>query len=174
MDDTRFDNVAKALGSLATRRLTLAALVGGVFGPYDVVETEAAKSGKCKREPGECEVCQKGKCKKKNGKKKCKAGKIIPKANGTACTDPSGNATCQNGVCTCPSPLTNCSGSCRPTQADPTNCGTCGNVCPATTICVASRCCKLPGTPGCTPGADPTCCSGACVPVGNPPVFRCA
>ena len=44
----------------------------------------AAKSGKCKRTPGECEICRKGKCTKKHGKKQCKAGTIRAKAAGTA------------------------------------------------------------------------------------------
>jgi hypothetical protein len=98
VEDTRFDHLAKVLGAQKTRRLTLGALLGGALsalGLTDPDEAWAAKSGKCRRKPGECETCKKGKCQRKNGEKKCKRGKIKPKANGTACSV----GTCQSGTC---------------------------------------------------------------------------
>ena len=55
MEDTRFHAMTKALGSLTTRRLTFGALLGGALGRLSVAETEAAKTGKCKPQCGECE-----------------------------------------------------------------------------------------------------------------------
>ena len=157
MEQARFDNIAKALGSQATRRLTLSALLGGTLGAFGVADAGAAKSGKSKPACGECEKCKKGKCK--------------PKPNGTACTAPSGNATCQTGVCICPQGSTDCFGTCRSTQTDPANCGTCGKVCAALdSSCAAGRCCK-PGGATCFGLSDPTCC-GHCAPNGGP--FVCS
>ena len=98
MEENRFDDMAKALGPLTTRRLTLGALLGGALSALGLGEADAARSGNCKRNPGECETCQKGKCQNKNGTKKCRAGTIKPKANGTACSV----GTCQDGGCACP------------------------------------------------------------------------
>jgi hypothetical protein len=96
VEDTRFDHLAKALGAPKTRRLTLGALLGGALSVLGLVEAEAARSGKCKPKPNECQTCKKGKCRKTNsGKKKCKKGKLLSKANGTACSV----GSCQSGTC---------------------------------------------------------------------------
>ena len=98
MDADRFDRLSRSLSTAGSRRRALAAALVSVLGllrhaaPDDAA---AAKSGKCKRSPGECEICKKGRCEKKNGKKRCKAGKIQPKPFGTPC--PGG--ACQNGLC---------------------------------------------------------------------------
>jgi hypothetical protein len=163
MEVTQFDDMAKMLGSRKTRRLTLGALLGGALSALGLAEAEAAKSGKCKRQPGECESCKKGRCKKQNGKKKCRAGKILPKANGTSCSV----GTCQSGTCvttgggggdggdgdgggggqgTCP--------VCRVRQG-----GICVNA-PAGTTCNGTGKCNGSGT--CTPAPNCTPKTGAC------------
>jgi hypothetical protein len=107
MEDIRFDTLARAVGSLTTRRLALAALLGGVFGRLGPAETAAKrKSGRCKPKCGDCYKCAKGKCRKNNqGEKVCKKGRCKLKATGTPCTTFRGGH-CQNGTCfptsTCP------------------------------------------------------------------------
>ena len=96
MEDTRFDDMAKMVGSQKTRRLTLGALLGRVLSALGLAEVEAARKRGCKPKPNECQTCKKGKCRKTNsGKKKCKRGKLLAKANGTACSF----GTCQSGTC---------------------------------------------------------------------------
>lgn len=158
LEENRFDDMAKALGPLTTRRLTLGALLGGALSALGLGEADAARSGKCKRNPGECETCQKGKCQNKNGKKTCRAGKIKPKANGTACSV----GTCQDGGCACPSGRALCGGVCQDPcplgqQRDPSSC----------------VCCKPSGTSPCTIGDNPTCCSGFCFFSTTPPFSLC-
>ena len=99
MDATRFDTFVRVLTTRHRRRGTLPLLALLGLGLVDSDAAEAAKSGKCKRQPGPCETCQKGKCERKHGKKTCKAGKLKPKANGTACT----GGSCQSGLCVAPS-----------------------------------------------------------------------
>ena len=148
MDETRFDDIAKALGSLTTRRLTFAALLGGVLGGLGLSDAEAKKSGKCKPACTACTTCKKGKCQKKNGKKRCKKGKCKPKANGTLCSV----GTCQNGTCSCLGLQQTCISAvecCANT--------TCGH--PVGTQ--GDRCCQPGGTP-CPSGSGTTCCTGIC------------
>lgn len=49
-------------------------------------------------------------------------------ACGRACMAPL--SVCVMGVCSCPPPLTNCSGACRNLEVDVRNCGECNYVCP--------------------------------------------
>jgi hypothetical protein len=62
METTRFDAIAKAFGSSATRRRALAALFGGTFGSLGFADAEAAKSGACRPACTVCQMCIKGKC----------------------------------------------------------------------------------------------------------------
>ena len=151
MDESRFDAIVRSLGTLATRRLTLGALVAATLGVRGLDEAEAATSGKCDPKCGPCATCNKGKCKKKNGKKKCKKGKCEPKTDGIACTLSTGNGTCQAGKCclgleqTCTSGDQCCSNT------------LCGHVVSST----ADRCC-LPGLTPCSPATQSQCCTGIC------------
>jgi hypothetical protein len=98
MDADRFDALSRSLAAVGTRRRALVtALVSALsaLGLADPDEVSAAKSPKCKRKPGECERCDRGTCTRKNGEKRCKAGKIKPKAFGTPCSV----GSCQNGAC---------------------------------------------------------------------------
>ncbi|MFO0565612.1 MAG: hypothetical protein U0263_08115 [Polyangiaceae bacterium] len=69
---------------------------------------------------------------------------------------------CQAGKCvdSCPSGQSACNGSCESLGTDPSNCGSCGNVCTAPTggsvSCSAGKC-----TPSCPAGK--THCNGSCV-----------
>ena len=153
MEDTRFDDMAKALGSRTSRRLTLSALLGGAIGRLGLDEAEAAKSGKCKPKCDECEKCDKGKCDKKNGKKKCKKGKCKPKAAGTPCT----LATGSGGAC--------CNGTCVNIKTDKSNCGACGTRCTdvsSNQVCQEGSCFPTSTCPATTIGlcfdAVPTPC----------------
>jgi hypothetical protein len=95
MEDTRFDDMTKALGAPKTRRLTLGVLLGGALHALGLAEAEAAKRRGCKPAPNECQTCKKGKCRKTNNGKKCKKGKLKPKADGTLCSA----GTCLTGTC---------------------------------------------------------------------------
>src|SRR5215211_242706 len=143
MDSLRFDRLVRVLASRHPRRaaLPLLALLG--LGLIDPDEAGAAKSGKCKQKPGVCERCDRGKCERKHGEKTCKAGKIKPKANGTACS----GGTCQSGSCigptglvVGPTGLTGLTGPAGPAGPGaalicPTVCSACEECNPATAQC---------------------------------------
>jgi hypothetical protein len=158
MDADRFDIFTRSLTTFGSRRTLAAALVGslavlGLAGPDDVA---AAKSGTCKRKPGECEPCKKGKCERKNGKKCCKAGKIKAEAVGTPCRV----GSCRDGSCVaaagCPSGTNACAGGCVDTRTDPRNCGACGKRCAINQICSAGICtCPVPDARGICETASP-------------------
>lgn len=162
MEPTRFDSLAKLVGSGTTRRTALTLLAALGLGVVDPAETEAKKSGKCKPKCEECERCKRGRCRKnKHGRKRCKRGKCQPKADGTACQL---NAVCAGGTCTCvngacsitvpgvtccpPSSILPCTFAAAgsPVFLDPTTCTFVG-ACPGgTTVCVGP------------PGTSQACC----------------
>src|SRR5918995_5639983 len=180
MDAKRFDTIAKALISETNRRRTLGGLLGGALaalGLSGADETDAAKSGKCKKECGLCESCKRGKCRKTaRGKKVCKKGKCKPKENGEQCAGAGG--TCQSGTCVCSDGAANCGASCCVNNQVCEN-GTC--VCPAglelcngecVEPCLAGISVRNPETCGCCRinGLQPfvctaqfPCCSGQCI-----------
>ncbi len=164
MDANQFDAMVMRLGSEASRRRMLAALLGGALGVVGWAGGEAGTSRKCKPKCNECQFCRKGTCKKKNGKKTCKAGKCKKLTNGTAC---SGGGTCQSGICTAPTCTDgikngsesdiDCGGTC-PRCADSRTCIT-RNDC-AGALCVGVTCtaCTNPGTrTGCGSDANGDC-----------------
>ena len=142
MDGFRFDQLTRHMAG--SRRQVLTAALGGALGVLGLTNPNlatAAKSGKCKQQPGECEKCARGKCKTKNGKKHCTVGKIRPKADSTACT----GGSCQSGVCVAtstPCPL----------------CGTCGAG--GTCRCVPSR--DIPTVIRCVGTSLSECPHGGC------------
>jgi hypothetical protein len=135
------------LSIAGSRRRALGAALSGALAALGVVhadEARAARSAKCRRKPGECERCDRGKCEKRDGKKRCRRGKIKAKAFGTPCSI----GTCQGRTCVaaggasaCTPGLTNCGGVCRNLNTEKANCGACGRECP---------------------GANQACCSGVC------------
>jgi hypothetical protein len=153
MDGFDFDTLARAVGSLTTRRLALAALLGGAFGRLGLAETAAKrKSGRCKPKCSECQRCDLGRCRKNNqGKKVCKKSKCQPKATGTPCPAFSGGL-CQNGTCV-------------NVKADPANCGRLGNACDPAAVCQNGVCfpistCPATTTQACPGGGAVVACGG--------------
>jgi len=82
------------------------------------------------------------------------------------------NLSCAKKADTCPPPTfctpesiccdvsqTPCNDQCVDTQTDPSNCGSCGNVCPAGEQCVQGAC----GCGGVSCGPPNTCCNNQCV-----------
>jgi hypothetical protein len=101
MDGSRFDALTRLVERGTKRRQLLRSLGVGVLGGlgrYAVPETEATlAAGKgCRENCGPCATCQPGKCKRKHGKKKCKAGACVPRADDSSCD---GSGRCLNGVC---------------------------------------------------------------------------
>lgn len=89
MDEARFDRIARAVGSRASRRAALVALAGaGLGGAVGIAQPREAAAKQC-RKNRQCGVC--GRC--KNGK--CKARQA-----GTICADNGGE--CQGADCVCP------------------------------------------------------------------------
>ena len=162
MDETRFDDLAKALGTQTTRRLTVSTLLGGTLGMLGLAQVGDARSGGCGQDCGPCKICKKGKCKNKNGKKRCKKGKCENQTEGTACSIPT-SGTCQSGVCTCVNGTILTNGQCLAPcplgqQRDP----------------ASSVCCQPSGAGPCTPlNNNSTCCSGFCQNTLTPPFSRC-
>ena len=128
---------------------------GNCDGVCKNLQTDETNCGTCGTTCGAVQGCCSGVCKNLN-------------------TDEASCGTCGN---TCAVGQTCCSGVCRNLQADPANCGTCGTICAAPNVlCVGGNCCKPPTLACAAAGADPTCCSGACLPagVGGIPFAHCA
>ena len=144
MDAEKFDDFARALGSVHSRRRFFRTLAGGAA---------AALLGARGPEPAAAAGCNKAGagC---GGRKKCctgltcQNGACCPPAQvcGDACC-PVGYA-CQNGACVagggggtgCPAGQARCNGACTD-LATPANCGACGKACPASTDpCQAAAC----------------------------------
>ncbi len=81
MDPSRFDALARSLGSPASRRAAF-----GLLAVIAAIRGGDAEAAKCKKPCGECKRCTKGKCK--------------PARDGTKCGS---GLTCQKGRCRCPS-----------------------------------------------------------------------
>jgi hypothetical protein len=163
VEDTRFDYLAKAVGAVKSRRLTLRAALGTVvLGSLGLSLPNVAEAARCRRPPSECEICKKGK-KTKSGKRK--PGKIKPKANGTPCQG--GQGICQDGRCGVqaapqqpePPPPGNVCHNVNDSCANDAEC--CNGSCGKAFFDPALRCCNPSGT-SCSSGSAPQCCSGVC------------
>jgi hypothetical protein len=197
VEDTRCNDMAKALGAQATRRLTLGALLGGVLGRLGISEAEAKKDKTKQTKPWcHCPDGNPANCVtlKLNKKARQRHRQNHPFDSPGPCqpfTCPAGQTNC-DGVCKnlntdeancgtcgniCAGGQTCCSGVCQNLQTDPANCGTCGHLCVApAVICLAGDCCRPPTLACAAAGADPTCCSGVCLPAGagGIPFAHCA
>ena len=136
MDDARFDSLARTLAGVASRRTTLAGVLGGLVVPLLAGdETSARKRAHRKHahEHGRDTTghgAGVGAEKKKKKKKKCKP------------------------------PTTKCGKKCFNVQTDPANCGGCGVACAASQACQGGVCTCNGGTcSGCCTGK--TCAAGS-------------
>ncbi|MFT4039309.1 MAG: hypothetical protein QM692_14070 [Thermomicrobiales bacterium] len=147
MDETRFDQIARAISVAGTRRRALGALTGvalgaGLAGILTHEDAEGRKSKAKKR--------RERKQKKRDRKKKRKCRKqSVAQACGTRCGTTVTLKPCNRTVtcppCTpttcdpaCVAPLTCCNGVCVDTTRDRANCGACGVAVTASQLCVAS------------------------------------
>jgi hypothetical protein len=191
MDRNRFDDLARGVGRIATRRKALHLLAGatvrsglgllsrgGTVALAAAVGQTRASARKCKRCRHPCDACQRckrGRCKpgqdglscQNDGNpctdNLCAAGACThpARANGAPCAE---SRICQDGECHCPAGTTFCDESCVNLATDALNCGSCGHRCLIDGVCTASTCdCALASCAG-VPGA--TCCnsgSGGCI-----------
>jgi hypothetical protein len=159
MDATDFASLARSLFVARSRRRTLVAALAAALSTLGLAHRDdaaAVTSGKCTRKPRECEFCKKGKCERKHGEKRCRAGKIKAKADGTTCT----GGSCQHGQCIAPG------GSLvTPPTGDPTGGGTgdpplssCIPVCDLLQTCTStSQCPPETQCGGCAAPTDLRC-----------------
>ena len=68
----------------------------------------------------------------------CTGGEVLDPSG--MCVCPTGQTEDVSGTCQCSSG-TKCNGTCKDTQTDNNNCGTCGNVCGAGQVCNSGSCC---------------------------------
>ncbi|MHB1844463.1 MAG: tail fiber domain-containing protein [Deltaproteobacteria bacterium] len=76
-----------------------------------------------------------------------------------------GSSSSGGGLCggtSCASGLTCCGSTCRDLTTDSSDCGRCGNVCPAGDICQGGACEPSPCQSGKTCPAGSACCGGQC------------
>jgi hypothetical protein len=166
MEDTGFDNVARALGSRTTRRLTLGALLGGALGRLGISQVEAKKSKKSKK--GKKTEKTKPWCHCPDGNPtNCVTLELTKKARQRHQEHPFDSP----GPCepfTCPAGQTSCDGVCQNLQTDESNCGACGTSCEAVQGCCNGVCKNLNpdeancGACGHACAGGQTCCSGIC------------
>jgi len=133
MENERFDDMARLLARVTTRRaavgMALAAAIGG---------SGAAEARICRAAGASCTartVCCNG---------TCPTGNAVPRG--------------QRNRCPCSAGLTWCSSVCLDLTTT-SNCGSCGNQCPAGIPCTDGSCCIATGNT-CTNDGD--CCSGIC------------
>ena len=100
MDGTQFDSLVRVGITGAGRRQVLRTLGAALLSSIGIAAIEQAgpveAGGVCRSDCGPCGHCMPGKCKRKHGKKKCKPGVCVTKANGAACGN---NGSCQDGAC---------------------------------------------------------------------------
>jgi hypothetical protein len=168
MDGDSFDNLARGLSVVRSRRRGLATglfglgtLLGGRSGPSGPMPMDAsAKKGKGKRKGRK----GKKKDKKKDDKPRCTEPK--DQECGQTCCDSVNGPCCKGNVC-CESGLSCCGGdkcceACR--RDDPKECcpqpNICGNACCDSTF----ACCRTAGGPDgcCPPGSKPLGLTGKC------------
>jgi len=167
MDDRRFDDLTRVLGTRQSRRAALRAVVGGVMAviaggggaPHvDAALTTCFAHGHA---CGKDRQCCSGRCTPKNGCK-CPAS-TTPCGNRSCCT---AGQVCSGGVCATP-----CAGNCTGKTCGDDGCGgSCGT-------CIAPQTCGgggVAGQCGCTPISS--CPTGVCgsMPDGCGGIVTCA
>src|SRR5687768_10381288 len=121
MEDSRLDDLARAVGNPGGRRRVLRALagaaLGGLIGARGLPERAAAARRHCPRGTEECRVGRFGWYCADVGTDEANCGRC-----GHACPE---GSTCAEGVC-CPRGTTNCRGICVDLKTDERHCGRCG------------------------------------------------
>jgi hypothetical protein len=166
VDENRFDDLARGVGQIATRRRALHALAGatvrgglgllsrgGSVALVAVVGQTSASAKKRKRCRQPCEACQRckrGRCKPGPDELSCPddgnpctvdictAGQCThpAKADGTPCP---GGQQCVGGQCGCPEGAQLCGDRCASLLSDARNCGSCGRRSPLNAVCRSGR-----------------------------------
>ena len=174
MDGSRFDSLARTLGTAGSRRRALGGVLAGAFGILGSRAEEAAAKKKCppckKRKQGKCKKtlpdgtacenggkCQGGRCAAAVSPPclaRCGTNTCGPDGCGGSCGACSGG-TCLAGTCDCPVGQELCRGACVTVCAsgevrNPIGCGCCQTT---NQLCGAARD---------FPAPDNNCCSGFC------------
>ncbi len=121
MDDRRFDDLARGLGRLPTRRGVLRLVAAALLGPGIGGQQRHAAARTC-RFVGE----------------PCGQGTEEGCCAGAACNEDQVGG----GICSCPQNLTNCHGLCVDINTNPLACGANCVVCPDDTDCCNGICCE--------------------------------
>lgn len=135
MEGERFDHLARHIGQGRTRRSVVALLAGGLGGPLAAQLAPAPVEAACRKLNESCT------------KKRPKIGKRRKCCSGLVCR----NKRCRIKECSaflgCGEGKGCCDGKCVDLQTDESNCGACGEACPAGATCVESACsfCKADG-----------------------------
>jgi Stigma-specific protein, Stig1 len=168
MEETGFDDMAKAFGSRTTRRLTLGALLGGALGHLGLADAEGKKRKKSKKSKQTETTKPWCHCPDDNPTN-CVTLELTKKARQRhQQKDPFDTPGPCEEPFTCPAGQTNCAGVCQNLQTDETNCGTCGTSCGAVQGCCSGVCTNLNtdeancGTCGHACAVGQTCCYGVC------------
>ncbi len=142
MDDSRFDNLLRALTASPSRRSVLRALGAVATGWGGAASYEEAEAGKC----GECKKKKGGRCRKRPDGTFCSVGKCRDGRCGCAsiddCYEYGGNGSdgqvCQDGTCVCTAP-----GTSRCQNLGGSFGGACGECC---ALCSGGRFCFNPNS----------------------------
>lgn len=133
MDNSRFDQLAQSISDLRPGRRALLGLPAALAGAWLGLPAANAAAAACVP----------------LGKKQCRGKRNRKCCPGTRCQ---GGNKRPNGTCVCGTGTTECSGACIDRQSDPTNCGSCGNVCSVGLPCT-NGVCRGDGPQGC-PAVD--------------------
>jgi hypothetical protein len=149
MNGTRFDNLARSLATIHSRRSLLLTLSAGLLS----IACNGVKVPDLPSDNPNCEFICTG-----HNMPKCQHDCVgdnnqgcqynCTGNNATACQhDCAGNNStgkctsgCSDSVPSCPSGQTACVTTCTDVQSDAKNCGACGNVCPTGQTCAQGKC----------------------------------
>ena len=135
MDGTGFDNLARKMGGMSSRRSVLKALLASVAAAGSVagLGSQALAASRAPREPRVRIFQPRTRSRGEDSQSVCKPyGVACSRADGDCCT---GLACEFNTTCHCPIGTIYCSGVCTMLEFDVNNSGACGNICGAGQSC---------------------------------------